>query len=295
MISCGTIPVPQHQTNNNNTNAEIVNETSVSAINPKSTSNAVVTNDVDPVVKQPSDSGNDSQNAVKHEHSAKNTKKERIKKPLTDEKTDQLFIGNIPKASYKRTGKKRFARAQTKYQAGQYAGAVTILEQLIRLFTENPKYRDLLVLTYTKYAQYLENKADLLEAQTVLEKALSIQPYNRNLQKQLKELENRREADLHYAAGLQAVETSQQDKAIDAFNQALNLKPDHELAKKQIALLKIKFVDSYHKKAMVLYRKQKLDEAIKTWGRVLMLDPEHDMAKLYRARAVGLKEKLERL
>jgi tetratricopeptide (TPR) repeat protein len=151
------------------------------------------------------------------------------------------------------------------------------------------------VLTYTKYAKYLGNKANLLEAQTVLEKALSIQPYNSELQKQLKALENRVEADRQYAAGVEALKESDQEKAIDSFSQALKLKADHTLAKKQIVLLKTKFADSYHKKAMILYRKQQLDEAIKTWSRVLMLDPEHEMAKLYRARAIELKEKIERL
>ncbi len=311
IISCGTIPVPERQSarktlpvetlsaktsqvdtgniekielnKDSIIKAEVMNETSTSAINPKT---IVSANDVEPVVKQSANAKNIKQEVVRHQ--SKNTAQDVNNKPVTSEKMNQKTIR-------KRMGKKRFAQAEIKYQAEQYADATAILEELTRLFTENFKYRDLLVLTYTKYAEYLEDKADLLEAQTILEKALGIQPYNRDLQKQLKELENRRQADLHYATGLQAVKASQQDKAIDAFNRALNLKPDHELVKKQIVLLKIKFADSYHKKAMILYRKQKLDEAIETWGRVLVLDPGHDMAKLYRARAVGLKEKLERL
>ena len=46
---------------------------------------------------------------------------------------------------------------------------------------------------------------------------------------------------------------------------------------------------------MTEYRKQNLDKAIDLWDRVLALDPNHELAKLYRARAVELKVRLEKL
>ncbi len=47
--------------------------------------------------------------------------------------------------------------------------------------------------------------------------------------------------------------------------------------------------------AMTEYRKQNLEKSIELWDAVLALDPNHELAKLYRARAVELKEKLEKL
>ncbi len=188
----------------------------------------------------------------------------------------------------------KYEQARKHYDTGNYSDAMVILEALTNQYKDNLKYRDLLVLSYTKYAGYLETEADLLEAQTILEKAISIQPYNRDLQRQLKELENRREAERQYDLGVESLESSDRDKAIDAFNNVLELKPEHELAQKQLADMRTRYIESYQKKAMTLYRKQELDASIKAWSRVLALDPENELAKLYRARAIELKEKLER-
>jgi tetratricopeptide (TPR) repeat protein len=188
----------------------------------------------------------------------------------------------------------KYEQARKHYDSGNYSDAMVILEALTNQHKDNLKYRDLLVMSYTKYAGYLVTEADLLEAQTILEKAISIQPYNRDLQRQLKELENRREAERQYDLGVKALESSDRDKAIDAFNKVLELKPEHELANKQLAEMRTRYIDSYQKKAMTLYRKQELDASIEAWGRVLALDPENELAKLYRARAIELKVKLER-
>jgi len=308
IVSCGTIPVPGRQSD-----SKIIPDKEVNRVNVDNPDK--VASNINTLVK--AKTANESSiktsstlpppaNSYKNREIVATATKikpgssplpENVKEKAVDNKSSNIVknIENKPDITEKKTSEKRFALAKIKYQAGQYEDAATILEQLTSNYADNIQYRDLLVLTYTKYAEYLENKADLLEAQTILEKALSIQPYNSDLQRQLKALENRGKADRQYAAGIEALKESDQEKAIDAFSQALKLKADHKLAKEQIVLLKTQFADSYHKKAMILYRKQKLDEAIKTWRRVLMLDPEHEMAKLYRARAVELKEKIERL
>lgn len=194
-----------------------------------------------------------------------------------------------------RKEKKIFTRAEKYYATGHFSNAIALLEKLIDKNRNNVKYRDMLVLTYTRYASTLAAKANLLEAQTVLEKALSFQPENRDLKNQLKQLEQRLDADKHYRVGMDALKQNDKDKATMAFRQALDLMPDHKQANNQISLLQSKFASGYHKKAMVLYRKQKLDQAIDTWGKLLILDPEHEMARLYRARALELKEKLDKL
>ena len=185
----------------------------------------------------------------------------------------------------------RAQQAKRFYDAGKYQDAIELLES----GGESGEGRDLLVLSYIKYADELAQKANLLEAQNILEKAVSIQPGNDKLKKQLKQVERQREAVRLYKAGTDAVAAGDSAKALDAFSAVLKLDPTHEGAKKQIVSMKSDAVDSLHKDAMTEYRKQNLEKAIDLWDRVLMLDPSHELAKLYRARAVELKDKLQKL
>jgi len=186
----------------------------------------------------------------------------------------------------------RAHQAKRFYDAGKYQDAIELLEGG---GAESSEGRDLLVLSYIKYADELAQKANLLEAQSVLEKAVTIQPNNDKLKKQLKQVEKQRDAARLYKAGMDAVAAGDSAKALDAFNAVLKLDPTHEGAKKQILNMKSDAVESMHKDAMTEYRKQNLDKAIDLWDRVLALDPNHELAKLYRARAVELKGKLEKL
>jgi len=50
-----------------------------------------------------------------------------------------------------------------------------------------------------------------------------------------------------------------------------------------------------HKDAMQEYSKQNLDQAIAIWDRALAVLPNHADAKFYRARALDLKSRLQKL
>ena len=169
----------------------------------------------------------------------------------------------------------QYELASKYYEAGKYQVSIDILEKFSNAALKNTQYRDLLVLSYTKYAEELAEKADLLEAQTVLEKALSMQPRNSQLQKQLEALAVRREADREYQRGVDALQAGDKNKSYEYFRKALELQPDHLLARKQISTMKSELVDTYYKKAMQLYSKQQLLDAIKYWDKVLDLDPNH--------------------
>jgi tetratricopeptide (TPR) repeat protein len=186
----------------------------------------------------------------------------------------------------------RAQQAKRLYDASKYQDAIELLESI---GAESGEGRDLLVLSYVKYADELAQKANLLEAQNILEKAVTIQPNNDKLKKQLKQVEKQREASRLYKAGSDALAAGDSAKALEAFNAVLKLDPTHEGAKKQILSMKSDVVESMHKDAMTEYRKQNLDKAIELWDRVLALDPNHELAKLYRARAVELKSKLAKL
>ena len=184
--------------------------------------------------------------------------------------------------------------AKKYYDQGRYQSAIAILEPRIQSHQNDMQSRDLLVLSYTKYAFYLVDKANLLEAQTVLEKAVIIQPENRQLKSQLNDIERQRNADRLYSEGIKSLKNGDKEKALESFNKAKKLQPDHELAQIQIVKLQASVIDDLHKKAMTLYSNQELDEAIVNWKKVLKLDPNHELAKLYRQRAVELKERLDK-
>ncbi|NOX76556.1 MAG: LysM peptidoglycan-binding domain-containing protein [Gammaproteobacteria bacterium] len=191
--------------------------------------------------------------------------------------------------------KLRLALARRLYESGKYQEAIDHLESLEDTGPYVSKRRDLLVLTYAQYANVLTEKAELLEAEAVLEKAVSMEPKNRKLKNQLARIRNQRKASTLYNTGLQALNEGNQDKAYEAFSKVLELNPKHEMARRKVTEMKSEVIESLHKSAMQHYRKQELDKAIGIWDKVLEMDPDHELAKLYRARAIGLKKRFDKL
>ena len=182
-------------------------------------------------------------------------------------------------------------QARRLYDAGKYQQAIEILQGGGIGTTDA---RNLLVLSYGKYAEELTQNENLIDAQSVLESALSIQPGNDKLRKQLKHVEKQREIGRLYKTGTAFMVAGDSDKALDAFNALLKLEPKHEVARQSIASVTADTVEAMHKDAMVEYSKQNLDEAIALWDRALGLLPGHAAAKFYRARAVDLKSRLHK-
>lgn len=81
--------------------------------------------------------------------------------------------------------------------------------------------------------------------------------------------------------------------ALARLDQALKLDPHLKPAGDQ--LLRDQLLSTYHERAVLLYRDQKLDQAIALWDHVLDIDPGYERAVIYRARAVELKQRLKQL
>lgn len=81
--------------------------------------------------------------------------------------------------------------------------------------------------------------------------------------------------------------------ALARLDQALKLDPHLKPAGDQA--LREQLLSSYHERAVLLYRDQKLDQAIALWDHVLDIDPGYERAVIYRARAVDLKQRLKQL
>lgn len=189
----------------------------------------------------------------------------------------------------------KFNLAQRYFNSGKYQNSIDIIESIGKEGLKKDKIRGLLVVSYTKYARKLESKAELLEAQTVLEKALGMEPNNKQLTAQLAGVKNIRESNRLYEVALESYNAGKKDVAFKSFRHILSLNPNHVTAKKYYERMKSSVVDGFHKKALQFYRHQQLSQAIEEWDQLLEVDPANELAKLYRTRALELKRKFERL
>jgi len=191
----------------------------------------------------------------------------------------------------------KYERAKVYYSEHRYGEAINLLNQTLRDTgsSEVQPMRELLARNYRDYANLLINKGNLAEAQKLLEDSVSVMPDNNELVTRLLSVKKNREAERLYQLGLDEIKIGKDDLALKTLSKALELNPALTDAKKQISDLKLSVIESYHKKAMVLYRKQELTQAIQIWDEILKLDPSYELAKQYKAKAMELKRRIEQL
>ncbi len=84
-------------------------------------------------------------------------------------------------------------------------------------------------------------------------------------------------------------------QALDRMTRALDLDPHLKPSGPDAEALRSQVVATFHQRAIVLYRDQKLSQAIALWNRVLAIDPQYEPAIIYRARARELQSRLKQL
>lgn len=190
-----------------------------------------------------------------------------------------------------------YTKAKKLYDEAKYQAAIALLEEeagdLDSQF-KSPQTQQLLVNAYSKLADSFRKGNQLNDAQKMLQKAVILQPTNATLTKGLKEVANEVEAERYYQSGVKSLDSGAPDKAQEAFVETLKRNPRHALAKQKLEAMKVDVVETYYKNAMAAYRRQELATAIAGFDRVIELDPNHENAKLYRARSIELKLKLEK-
>lgn len=82
-------------------------------------------------------------------------------------------------------------------------------------------------------------------------------------------------------------------QALTRLDQALVIEPQLKPSGTDATSLRKELVNSFHQRAIVLYRDQQLDPAIALWNRVLAIDPNYEPAVIYRTRALELKRRLK--
>jgi len=182
-------------------------------------------------------------------------------------------------------------------EQGEYQEAIDLLDSLPDGLEQRGEAHEVLVRCYGAYAETLANAGELEQAHELLLRALEREPEGStaatDLETRLVTIADQIEAKRLYEQGLQQVSADQLDRAYDSFTQALVYRPDDSEARRELDEIRPRLIDRLHKKAMLLYRQQKLDDAIALWDRVLEIDPGHELATLYRARAVELKSRLQ--
>ena len=83
------------------------------------------------------------------------------------------------------------------------------------------------------------------------------------------------------------------EQALARLDQALSIDPRLKPTGAGATALRTQLLDSYHERAIVLYRDQQLDQAIALWDRVLAIAPDYEPAIVYRTRARELKQRLK--
>ncbi|MEW8428433.1 MAG: tetratricopeptide repeat protein, partial [Candidatus Thiodiazotropha sp.] len=83
--------------------------------------------------------------------------------------------------------------------------------------------------------------------------------------------------------------------AYQTYGQVLTYDPENQIAKDSLLVVRDQLTDSYHRRAMQLFRKQELDDAIGFWNKILELNPNHSLAPGYKARALEMKQQLQKI
>jgi tetratricopeptide (TPR) repeat protein len=89
------------------------------------------------------------------------------------------------------------------------------------------------------------------------------------------------------------LEQGHRDQALARLDEALTIDPRLKPAGAEAVALRSQLLDSYHERAIVLYRDQQLDQAIVLWNRLLAIAPDYEPAVIYRTRALELKQRLK--
>jgi tetratricopeptide (TPR) repeat protein len=149
--------------------------------------------------------------------------------------------------------------------SGDYESAISNISKLLSLGGDPVAAESLIIESYTGYADNNVNSNPELAS----ERYASV-------------------ADIYARRGDEVEQYLYMSKAaeVDTQNSALIERTN---------LMKQTLVEKYHRQASSEFRRQELDPAIAHWDIVLRIDPTHDNAKVFRARAIELKERLQKI
>ncbi len=181
------------------------------------------------------------------------------------------------------------------HSIGELPGAIAQLESEGARYAHIKALQSLQLDYYREYADLLIQENDLDRARGVLEKVVLLDASDEQAIKNLIQVEDRLEAKKLFRLGSDLLSGGQLEDAYQKFTQSLTYDPANAQVKQAQLACRNRLTDGYHRKAMRLFRQQELDEAITLWDKILLLDPDHPLAPGYRARAMEMRQKLEKI
>lgn len=185
--------------------------------------------------------------------------------------------------------------ARKLHSANDLPSAIYLLENEGNRQPESKEIRVLLGSYYSEYSTQLIGQNDLEGARSTLEKLIILDASDESAINQLILVEDKIEAQKLLQKANNAESDGQYEEAYKTYGQVLTYDPDNLTARESQLKVRNKITDNYHRQAMQLFRKQELDEAIAFWNKILELDPNHSLAPGYKARALEMKQQLQRI
>jgi tetratricopeptide (TPR) repeat protein len=185
--------------------------------------------------------------------------------------------------------------ARQLYTDNDLPAAIYLLESETNRHSETTEIRTQLASYYSEHANQLINQDRLEDARVILEKLIILDASDNNAINQLIYVEDKIEAHKLLQKGQDEERDGKHQAAYRTYGQVLTYDPDNQTAKASQVRVRNQITDSYHRQAMQLFRRQELDEAIGFWNKILELDPNHTLAPGYKARAMEMKQQLQRI
>jgi tetratricopeptide (TPR) repeat protein len=187
------------------------------------------------------------------------------------------------------------ATAKAMYASGDLPDAISQLEIEGGRYAHDKQLQELQIGFYKEYAEQLNQQGDLEQARTMLEKAILLDATNEQAIKDLIQVEDKLESKKLFRVGSDHLNRGELESAYESFTQSLTYDPDNTQAKEAQDVCRDRLTNDLHRNAMSHFHHQELDQAITLWNKILILDPGHSLAPGYRARAMEMKQKLEKI
>ncbi|MEJ2405435.1 MAG: tetratricopeptide repeat protein, partial [Candidatus Thiodiazotropha sp.] len=181
------------------------------------------------------------------------------------------------------------------HSTGDLAGAIALLESEVLRTPQTDEINAQLAQYYREYANQLIAREQLEPARTVLEKLIILDASDEQAINTLILVEDRIEARKLFVKADGLKQAGKLEASYQTYSQGLTYDPDNEAAKTAQKAVRDQLTDSYHRLAMQHFRKQELDQALEYWDKILELDPNHSLAPGYKARALEMKQQLQKI
>ncbi|MEW8001265.1 MAG: LysM peptidoglycan-binding domain-containing protein [Candidatus Thiodiazotropha sp.] len=214
---------------------------------------------------------------------------------VTEEPPQQQAEQPVEEAPVAMTVEEALSSARGLHGEGNLSAAIYLLENESSQHPDSKELQKLLADYYNEHADQLINRGELNDARTTLEKLIILDSSDDQAINKLILVEDSIEAGKLMLAAQDQQNAGNLEQAYQTYGQVLTYDPENQIAKDSRLVVRDQLTDSYHRRAMQLFRKQELDDAIGFWNKILELNPNHSLAPGYKARALEMKQQLQKI